>query len=264
MLTANLASASNIPTDAVTALLKTISFSNPSRNPSVSRRTFTVVVTNGAGLSSLPATLLLDVSPSNDAPVIASPLVPAGYTVPRVTISGAVGASDVDSKMTYQIATQPGKGTVTVVNNVWTYTAFAGSSGRDSFVLSVGDLGIASDATPAVTPTTQVFEVEISAVGVAATPLFTSNAPMEIEASGNLTYVPTVTTSANLKFKLIGLSTSSTLQFNDQDGTLTWIGVPSSTTGYYDFGIMVTDSVAGLSSYQPILLKVFAVGSRSN
>jgi hypothetical protein len=87
---------------------------------------------------------------------------------------------------------------------------------------------------------------------------------MEIEEGGNLTYTPTVSSSGSLLFQLIGLPTSATVHFNAVDGTVTWTGVPLPSLIYYDFGIMVTDTSSQLSSYQPMLLKVFAAGSNNN
>jgi hypothetical protein len=151
-LSVQFSSSTNIPAAAVTEVLKIISFGNPSQNPSNASRQVTVLVTNGAGYSSVPVSKAITVVPYNNPPLIALPAIPAGYTVPRVTITGAVGASDPDSIMTFAISSPPGKGTVTVANNVWTYTAFAASSGVDSFSITVGDLGIPSDLTPSPTP----------------------------------------------------------------------------------------------------------------
>ena len=256
-------SQSNIPVDAVTQVLHALTFSSPSKNPSAAAREITVVVTNSAGYSSPPVTKEIDVLPFDNPPTIAVPPVPAGYDVPRVTITGPVGASDTDSIMTYSVSTAPVKGTVTVSNNTWSYTAFAASSGTDSFSITVSDLGIPSNLTPTPTPVTQTYQIQITPVGMAGTPLILSNALMEIEEGDNLSYTPTVSTSGNLSFQLIGLSAAG-VGFNSGDGTITWPGVPLPSLLYYNFGIMVTDTTTQLSSYQPILLKVFAAGSSNN
>lgn len=84
---------------AAQALLRNITFRNLSETPSPLPRIVEVVLTDGDGGESLPVTKTIDVTPVNDAPVVADFSGLASYTegdVPALLATGATVA-DVDS-----------------------------------------------------------------------------------------------------------------------------------------------------------------------
>ncbi|MBA3938027.1 MAG: hypothetical protein H0X38_11240 [Planctomycetes bacterium] len=257
-LVVSLSSSAPIPVSAVSALIRNLTFTNASSNPSAATRVATIIVQNGSGLSSLPVTTAITVVPVNNPPVIAAPAVVA--TVPGLTVTGQTGASDPDSPITYAVTgSPPTKGQVSVASDgTFTYVAAAVVAGAGGLLSDHFDITVTDDFGAITTAT---FTVRISDLGATA-PVVTSNPPMEATTDGALVYQPAVSTAGLvapvLRYVLIGPTPVPTLapSFSTSDGTLNWPAVPQPTGGYYDLGILVIDQISGSATYQPILLKV--------
>ncbi|MFC5450589.1 Ig-like domain-containing protein [Paenibacillus aestuarii] len=112
---------------------------------------FTFTVTDGKATST-PATVNITVTPVNDAPTASGKdATTAEDQSTDITLLGA----DVDNdQLTYAIATPPAHGTVTIQDNVATYTPAPNYNGADSFTLTVTDGKATSDpATVNITVT---------------------------------------------------------------------------------------------------------------
>ncbi|MDX2087205.1 MAG: Ig-like domain-containing protein [Kofleriaceae bacterium] len=110
---------------------------------------FTFKVSNGYRVS-LPATISLTVTPVNDAPVADAQSVPTAEDTPvSITLTG----SDIDSTITYAIATPPAHGTLSGTAPNLTYTPAANYAGSDSFVFAVSDGALTTNATVTLTVT---------------------------------------------------------------------------------------------------------------
>jgi hypothetical protein len=257
-LVVSLSSSAPIPVSAVSALIRNLTFSNPSSNPSAATRVATITVQNGSGLSSVPVTTAIAVVPVDDAPVIAAPAVVA--TVPGLTVTGRVGASDPDSPLTYAVTgAPPTRGQVSVAGDgTFTYAAAAVVAGAGGLLSDHFDITVTDDHAATATAT---FTVRISDLGARA-PVVTSNPPMEVAKDGALVYQPALSTAGlsapALRYVLVGPTPAPTLppSFSTSDGTLNWPAVPQPAGGYYDLGILVIDTTSGSATYQPILLKV--------
>jgi len=158
-------SATDVDGDALTYQIVTDLFSGPfSGDESISGTTVVYVPTlNFSGndslkftatdgtLTSNPAVVTLVVTPKNDPPT-ASPIIEDTNEDTPVTIT-LIG-SDVDGSvsLTYQIVSQPTKGTLGTVNgNRVTYTPTEDYSGTDSFVYRVSDATSSATAVVSLT-----------------------------------------------------------------------------------------------------------------
>jgi PKD repeat protein/N-acetylneuraminic acid mutarotase len=110
---------------------------------------FTFKVSNGYRVS-LPATISLTVTPVNDAPIADAQSVTTAEDTPvSITLTG----SDIDSTITYAIATPPAHGTLSGTAPNLTYTPAANYAGSDSFVFQVSDGALTATATVTLTVT---------------------------------------------------------------------------------------------------------------
>ncbi len=106
--------------------------------------TFTFTVNDGSGPST-PATITIDITPVNDAPVTE----PVTVSTPRDTaVDVPLSASDVDSDpLTYTIVTPPTHGTLTGTDILPSYTPNTGYAGPDSFTYLANDGNVDSNTS---------------------------------------------------------------------------------------------------------------------
>ncbi len=294
-LVISLASPSPLLVSTVEDVIKHLTFSNTSSNPSASPRVVTIQVVNGATSASTAVNKTVTVVPYNQAPaltsvrrILAVPNVAVPFAITRgsATDQTVVSLDDPDGEVTYSITPPPVKGTVstTAVPGVFTYTAAVPASSAtgiitDQFTLTVTDNGLVSDgATPVTRSSTPlVIEVVITDVGAVA-PIITSNPPFEGAQGSLLSYTPTVGggpyVPGQLSFTLItsGPAMTPALGFSTSDGTITWPAGWALPTGtglevgvvYQRLGILVKDLVNETAAYQPLMLRVVQAPSGSN
>ena len=110
----------------------------PSAN-ATGQDSFTFKVNDGTVDSGI-ATVTVNVSPVNDAPVVSNAAL---FTVEDTQVSGTLQASDADGDvLSATIVTAPSKGTVTVTDaskGVFVYTPNTNATGQDSFTFKVND-----------------------------------------------------------------------------------------------------------------------------
>jgi len=112
---------------------------------------FTFRVDDGT-VSSVPATISINVTPVNDVPVANGQALTTPYNAPiAVTLTGTDAEG---SALTYTVLTSPANGTLSGTAPILTFTPNTGSSGTTSFTFKVNDGGLDS-AAATVTITVQ-------------------------------------------------------------------------------------------------------------
>jgi MYXO-CTERM domain-containing protein len=159
---------------------------------------FTFIATDSANGMSMPATVTIDVSAVNDAPVVNDGSVSTNEDMAvDVTLTG----SDVDmgDAMTYELVTPPPavEGTVTLVGDIVTFTPAADFNGQTSFTF------IAKDSS--MTPSTEG-KVNIMVGALDDPPVFVDPTPADMS---------TITVEA-------GQTASFTITATDVDSTPTY------------------------------------------
>ena len=153
---------------------------------------FTFQATDPDGESS-QATVTLNVTPVNQAPVALPQSLNVTHDAPHVIILSGTDAETPASQLTYAIVQQPTHGTLTQnpgSSNAFTYTPAAGYLGTDSFTFTVtdtgnppGTLGNAKTSAPA---TVSVDVVDPAPVGVPATYATREGLALNVPAPGVL------------------------------------------------------------------------------
>ncbi|MGA9046206.1 tandem-95 repeat protein, partial [Sulfuricurvum sp.] len=111
----------------------------------------TLSYTVSDGAISVPATMNMVVTPVDDAPVA---LDATGVVVENGSVDITLSASDIDSlNLLYGIDTVPANGSVSMINNIVTYTPNAGFFGTDTFTYYVSAADGMDTATVSVTVT---------------------------------------------------------------------------------------------------------------
>jgi hypothetical protein len=128
---------------------------------------FTFIVNDGI-TNSPTATVSITVTPVNDAPIAnAQSVTTFQDTTTDITLTG----SDVDGNpLTYKVATQPSKGTLTGSAPNLTYTPAPGANGADSFTFLVND-GVTNSATATV-----AINITVPGTYLTVAPLYSLNA----------------------------------------------------------------------------------------
>ena len=211
---------------------------------------FAFTVTDDTNASSQPVVVNITISAVGDAPVA---IVPVNTTLAEdSTVTITLSGSDIDSvvaDLTYQIATQPANGTVTINANIATYTPNANYNGNDSFTFTAIDEANAS-SQPAIV------NITISTVNdapVASDLLFGFNQDSNTTTitltatdvdGDNLIYSVTTPTIAglsgnapNLSYFQVGKAATS-FSFVVSDGSLT----ATATAGIVNRTLVVTGS----------------------
>jgi ELWxxDGT repeat protein len=253
---------------AATWILRSIQYVTPSLNPSAAPRVLRVTVNDGGLTCVTPQDLALTVVPVNNAPIpVASTLRLA--TVVDLPVAGQVVANDPDSPPpTYALSDAAGNvnagtangmailGTVTLdgATGAFTYQPAVGQSAQDDtcYVRAIDDQGAFCVIT---------IIIHITGPDEAA-PRFASNAPMHAMSASPGVPVTLIYSSqlqggppANVRWTLINPPPGMIL---NATGNLNW-SVPDihpAVNQYFQFGILVEDTVANRAAYQPVLIKV--------
>jgi len=137
----------------------------------------------------------------------------------------------------------------------------------DTFIIGATDQAFAatnprvaspSDATGRTPARIGQHTVTVRITNSGATGLTFRNAPrMTVNTGGIFDYQPQVNalSGAVLSYELI--NDPGVTGFNPTNGLTNWNPIPApGTTGYYRFGLLVTDATSGISAYLPIMLRV--------
>nr|WP_277876478.1 DUF4347 domain-containing protein [Trichocoleus sp. FACHB-40] len=121
-------------------LLRSISYSNTSDNPTASR-SVQFVLTDGNGGTSIAATKTINVAVVNDAPVAANDSLTTNEDTPLIISQLLANDTDAEGNaLTITEIAQPNNGTVVRnANGTYTYTPSANYNGADSFTYTISD-----------------------------------------------------------------------------------------------------------------------------
>ncbi len=260
---------------AVARLIERITFASTDQDPDADPRLLRFTLrerspNTGVGV----AAVSLAIVPNNDAPTFTVPATPTLNltAVSGIALHGAVLASDPDSPtLTYALVSKSVLDpAATVVLNAATgsfvFTPILPFTGPANLVISVTD---------SLSPPVQVTIVITTQAAPSAVnrPFITSDPPLEIEENGslfhNLVIAPApalgTLTSATIAFvgQLPAGLTATQLGGNAAIWTLTSSPLIRTTTGTYNFGVLVTTNSSGVlaTCYQPVTLRVRAVGA---
>ena len=109
-------------------------------------------VTNDGTIDSAPATVTIDITPVNDAPIAnGQAVVTSENTAVEITLTGT---DHENSALTFSIQSSPTNGTLTGSGAAWTYEPDANYEGGDSFTFIANDGELDSEpATVSITVT---------------------------------------------------------------------------------------------------------------
>ncbi|MEW6305980.1 MAG: tandem-95 repeat protein [Verrucomicrobiota bacterium] len=130
------------------ALLCNLTYENVSENPSTTQRQVTLVISDGDGGISAPASRLINVTSVNDAPAATAQVVatPEDFTL-NITLSG----TDVEmNTLTFAVAAPPANGSLSGVAPNLVYRPATNFNGVDSFTFVAND-GMADSPEAAIT-----------------------------------------------------------------------------------------------------------------
>jgi Cadherin-like/Bacterial Ig domain len=236
---------------AAQAALRAVLFDRSGQLPVASTRTVQVVANDGQDASTA-VTTTVSLVPVDDAPQVSATTL---LTVSEVPAEGVLTGSDPEgAALTWEIVTAPTTGSLTLVDaatGAVRYVPAAGASGDVTFSARASD-GTTWSAAATMT-------VRITDRLAAVRPQVISSPPREGFLGTALTYQVTVDLGGlpggtDLAFHLVGIpsgSTATVLKTGATSATVTWTasGTPQQ---HQQLGLMVSDPVTGISSYQPI------------
>ncbi len=233
------------------AVLRAVRFSIAGQVLFASTRTVQVVANDGLDASAA-VTTTVSLVPVDEAPQVSASMLVSVTDVPAEGL--LIGNDPEGGALTWEIVTPPASGTATLVDVVTgavRYVPVAGATGDITFTVR------ASDGTVWSTPATVT--VRITDRLAAVRPQVISSPPREGFLGTALTYQVTVDLGglpdgADLAFQLVGVpagSTATVLKTGATSATVTWTasGTPQQ---HQQLGLLVSDPVTGISSYQPI------------
>ncbi|TAK59662.1 cadherin-like domain-containing protein [Methylobacter sp.] len=162
---------------------------------------FTYTALDGSGKSSALATVTLNVSAANNAPVAVDD---SATTAEDTAVNIAVLAGDTDSDgdaLTVASLTQPVNGTAAINGNTVNYTPNANYNGTDSFTYTVSDGKGGSDTATVTVTVTAVNDAPVAvndtATTNAGTPVIISVRGNDSDVDGDILSITSVTAPAN-------------------------------------------------------------------
>ncbi|WP_240479525.1 Ig-like domain-containing protein [Pseudoalteromonas rubra] len=221
---------------------------------------FTFQVTDSNNVSSATQTVTLTITPVADAPTVVDDSATTNEDT-AVIFDLLTNDSDPENDLveaSAAIATQPGKGTVTIVNGVVTYTPNANETGQDTFTYTVKDaaLNTSAEATVTVTitpvndqPTVQNFNVSIDE----------DNASEAIAVRAGASDIEDGTPSGDIA--LATQPSKGSVAIDQQAGTLVY--TPNANeTGTDTFTYTIKDSEGSTSESGTVTVNIGAVNDR--
>jgi len=236
---------------AAQAALQALQFLRTGQLLTATTRTVQVVANDGLNASAA-VTRIVSLLPLDDPPQVSASML---VTVTDVPAEGLLSGSDPEGgALTWVIVSPPASGTLTLVNattGAVRYVPVAGATGDITFTARASD-GVTWSAAATMT-------VRITDRLAAVRPHVISSPPREGFLGTALTYQVTVDLGglpggADLAFQLVGVpvgSTATVLKTGARSATVTWTasGTPQQ---HQQLGLLVSDPVTGISSYQPI------------
>ena len=236
---------------AAQAALHALQFIRSGQLLSATTRTIQVVANDGHD-ASIAVTTTVTLVAVDDPPQASNGML---VTVTDVPAEGLlIGSDPENAALTWEIVSAPATGTLTLLNpatGAVRYSPAVGVTGDLTFTARV------SDGTTWSSPAT--ITVRITDRLAAGRPLIVSAPPREGVLGMPLTYQVTTQLGAlpsgtDLAFHLIGIpvgSTATLIKTSAVSATITWTatGTPQQ---HQQIGLIVSDPVTGVSSYQPI------------
>jgi hypothetical protein len=233
------------------AVLRAVRFNTTNQVLFASTRTVQVVANDGFDASTA-VTTTVSLVPVDDAPQASASML---VTVTDVPAEGTLVGNDPEGgALTWEIFTAPVAGTATLVDvatGAVRYVPAAGATGDVTFAVR------AFDGTSWSTPATVTVRITDRLAGVR--PQVISSPPREGYLGTPLTYQVTadlggLAGGTDLQFQLVGVPNGSTaivVKTSATSATVTWTasGTPQQ---HQQVGLLVSDPVTGISSYQPI------------
>ncbi|WP_138543612.1 Ig-like domain-containing protein, partial [Pseudoalteromonas rubra] len=221
---------------------------------------FTYQVTDSNNATSATQTVTLTITPVADAPTVVDDSATTNEDT-AVIFDLLTNDSDPENDLveaSAAIARQPGKGSVTIVNGVVTYTPNANETGQDTFTYTVKDaaLNTSAEATVTVTitavndqPTVQNFTVSIDE----------DNASNAIAVRAGASDVEDGTPSGDIA--LATQPSKGSVAIDQEAGTLVY--TPNANeTGTDTFTYTITDSEGSTSESGSVTVNIGAVNDR--
>jgi len=235
------------------AALRAVQFARSGQLLAATTRTLAVVANDGHN-ASVAVTTTVALTPVDDPPVASATQL---VTVTDVPAEGFLVGSDPEGgALTWELVTPPATGTLTVVNattGAVRYVPAAGATGDVTFTAR------ASDGTTWSAPATVT--VHITDRLAAVRPLIISSPPREGYLGTAVVYQLTAELGALplgtvLQFQVVGIpagSTATVSATSATSATVIWTatGTPQQ---HQQLGVIVSDPVTGVSSYQPLQL----------
>jgi Cadherin-like/Bacterial Ig domain len=236
---------------AIQDLVRALTYASSGQVLLASTRTIQVVVNDGQNASTA-VTTTVSLTPMDDAPLITSTRL---ITVRDIPAEGTLIGSDPEgAAVTWQIVSAPSTGTLTLVN---------AATGAVHYVPDIGAVGDVtftarlSDGTNWSSPATMT--VRITDRLVALRPLIITSPPREGYLGTALTYqvvaeLGGLPLGTDLNFHLVGVpagSTAAVTKTGLTSATVTWTA-SGTAQQHQELGLIVSDPVTGVSSYQPI------------
>ena len=236
---------------AIQAIVRVLTYSRTGQVLLASTRTIQVVVNDGQNASTA-VTTTVSLVPFDDPPQITATRL---VTVSDIPAEGVLIGSDPEGAVvTWQIVSAPSTGTLTLVN------AATGAVRYVPAVSAVGDVTFTarlSDGTQWSAPATMT--VRITDRLAALRPVIISSPPREGHLGTALNYqvvaeLGGLPLGTDLNFHLVGVpagSTATVTKTSATSATVTWTA-SGTAQQHQEMGLIVSDPVSGVSSYQPI------------
>jgi hypothetical protein len=219
---------------------------------------FQFVVIDEDGVESKPMTVSITVKPINDKPVAASQNVNTDEDEPvTITLSGTDKETDTDD-LVYQIADQPGNGTVSINGRTVTYTPDDDFFGTDQFTFTVTDTGDGTDGpltSDKATVTITVRGINDPPVARSKNAATAEDTPVSIQLEGE----DAEDDADDLIYQVVSAPKNGTGVLNGRVYTYT-------PDPYYNgsdsFSFTVTDSEGAVSAPAVVTIQVVAVDNK--
>lgn len=258
--------ATDVSDEAVTALLRNLTYRNSSLNPDPDPRTLTVTMNDGDGGTSAPVTKTITITPFDDPPTIAPQTI---VTAVSQTITGQLVAVDPEGDpVTFDlvVGSEPLNGDLTLnADGTYEYEPFAGDFATTyTFQVTVSDASLNTTAPVTIT-------IEITG-GDEPRPQLLNAPPMESQLGADfatLIFDPASKGgSSEMIYRVVGLPDSMgdptiTVEVTSTSANTAQIdweiqGAGATIGQHFTFGIIVIDVDAGAATYVPVTIQLIS------